>query len=116
MRRLRARAGVPVAVALTVRNALMNAGNPIFNAFAMEEVSPAERATLAATMSVLWSLGWVIGGPWYSLLQAQLGFDAGYSVNFVTVIALYSIATWMYWIWFGRAERRRMREAEPALP
>ena len=49
-----------------VRNSLMNAGNPIFSAFAMEHVAPAERATLAAAMSVLWQVGWVIGGAWYA--------------------------------------------------
>ena len=62
-----------VIVAMAVRNSLMNAGNPIFNAFAMEQVTPAERATLSAAMSVLWQIGWVIGGMWYALLQATLG-------------------------------------------
>ena len=51
-----------VILAMAVRNSLMNAGNPIFNAFAMEQVAPGERATLAAAMSVLWQVGWVIGG------------------------------------------------------
>ena len=94
-----------VAAAMAVRNALMNAGNPIFNAFAMEQVRAEQRATLSAAMSLLWSLGWVISGPWYSLLQAWLGFDRGYAVNFVTIIALYSLATALYWRWFYRAER-----------
>jgi MFS family permease len=95
-----------VIVAMAVRNSLMNAGNPIFNAFAMDRVSAAERATLSAAMSLLWSLGWVLAGPWYSLLQAVLGFEAGYAVNFVTIIVLYSVATALYWVWF--------RDAEPA--
>ena len=103
-----------VILAMAVRNSLMNAGNPIFSAFAMEHVSPMERATLAAAMSVLWQIGWVIGGAWYALLQATLGFDAGYTVNFVTVIVLYSIATGLYWIWFGRVDRRRPIEASEA--
>ena len=76
---------------MAVRNSLMNAGNPIANAFAMEQLRPAERATYAATASLLWSLGWTIAGPWYSILQATLGFEAGYAVNFVTVIVLYSV-------------------------
>ncbi len=94
-----------VILAMAVRNSLMNAGNPIFNAFAMERVAPGDRATLSATMSILWSLGWVVAGPWYSLLQATLGFDGGYAVNFATIIVLYSVATGLYWIWFGRPER-----------
>ena len=96
-----------VILAMAVRNSLMNAGNPIFSAFAMEHVAPVERATLAAAMSVLWQIGWVIGGAWYALLQATLGFDAGYTVNFVTVITLYTIATGLYWLWFRAADRRR---------
>jgi MFS family permease len=98
-----------VIMAMMVRNSLMNAGNPIFNAFAMEQVTPVERASLSAAMSVLWQVGWVIGGIWYAALQAALGFDGGYTVNFVTIIALYSTATALYWIWFHAADRRALR-------
>jgi MFS family permease len=102
-----------VITAMMVRNSLMNAGNPIFNAFAMEQVTPAERASLSATMSVLWQVGWVIGGTWYAVLQASLGFEAGYAVNFITIITLYTTATALYWIWFRETDRRAlaMREA-----
>ena len=89
-----------VVLALAVRNSLMNAGSPIFDAFAMDRVSPAERATVAAGMSMLWSLGWVIAPMYYGVLQSQLGFTAGYAVDFVTIIVLYTIATSMLWIWF----------------
>jgi hypothetical protein len=37
-----------------------------------------------------------------NLLQVTLGFEAGYTVNFVTVIVLYSVGTWLYWRWFHR--------------
>ena len=97
-----------VILAMAVRNSLMNAGNPIFNAFAMEQVTPGERATLAAAMSVLWQAGWVIGGTFYALLQATVGFDAGYAINFVTIITLYTIATILYWTWFRHVDRGRL--------
>jgi predicted MFS family arabinose efflux permease len=100
-----------VVAAMVVRNSLMNAGNPIFSAFAMERVTPEERATLAAAMSVTWQIGWVIGGAWYALLQATIGFDAGYTVNFVTIVVLYSIATSLYWMWFRADERPVATEA-----
>lgn len=95
-----------VIAAMAVRNSLMNAGNPIANAFAMDRVSPPERATLAAAMSLMWSIGWVVAGACYSLIHLALGFDAGYTVNFVTIVVLYSIATWLYWRWFRDAEPR----------
>lgn len=93
-----------VIAAMAVRNSLMNAGNPIFTAFAMDQVSPAERATLSASMSLMWSIGWIVAGPYYSVVHATFGFDAGYAVNFLTIIVLYSIATWLYWRWFRDAE------------
>ena len=95
-----------VIAAMMVRNSLMNAGNPIFNAFSMEQVDPVERASLSAAMSVLWQIGWVVGGTWYASLQAALGFEAGYTVNFATIITLYTIATGLYWTWFRAADRR----------
>jgi MFS family permease len=97
-----------VIAAMMVRNSLMNAGNPIFTAFAMEQVSPAERATLSAAMSVLWQVGWVVGGLWYSALQRTLGFEGGYTVNFITIIVLYSVGTALSWIWFRDADRRAL--------
>jgi len=92
-----------VIIAMAVRNSLMNAGNPILNAFVMEQVRPIERATVAAAMSLLWSLGWVIAGLYYSAIQAALGFDRGYAVNFLTIIFLYVLATVLYWLWFRNA-------------
>lgn len=93
-----------VIAAMAVRNSLMNAGNPILNAFAMDQVAPGERATLAALMSLLWSVGWVIAGAYYSVVHAVLPFDAGYAVNFATIIGLYSIGTLLYWRWFSKTE------------
>jgi MFS family permease len=97
--------------ALAVRNSLMNAGSPIFDAFAMQRVSVAERATLAAGMTLLWSLGWVIAPLYYSGLQAALGFTAGYAVDFVTIIVLYTISTSLLWNWFRRDDQIEMDES-----
>jgi MFS family permease len=105
-----------VIAAMTVRNALMNAGNPIFTAFAMEQVNPGERATLSAAMSLLWQVGWVVGGIWYAAWQAVLGFEGGYTVNFLTIITLYTAATVLYWVWFRAADRRRATRRQHPEP
>jgi len=102
-----------VVIAMAVRNSLMNAGNPIANAFAMEHVHPSERATLAAAMSELWSIGWVIAGFWYAGLQGLLGFTGGYTVGFITIIVLYSLGTYLYWHWFHGVEARERAAARP---
>jgi MFS family permease len=99
-----------VVAALTVRNSLMNAGSPIFDAFAMERVTVGERATLAAGMTLLWSLGWTFAPLYYSTLQGTLGFTAGYAVDFVTIIVLYSIATSLLWTWFRGTDKVEPRE------
>jgi MFS family permease len=103
-----------VIVAMAVRNSLMNAGSPIFDAFAMERVSATERATLSALMTMLWSVGWVVAPLYYSQLQATLGFTAGYAVDFVTIIVLYTVATVLLWTWF-RGTDRIAPAAEAAL-
>ncbi len=102
-----------VIVALAVRNSMMNAGSPIFDAFAMEHVSAAERATLAAGMTLLWSLGETVAPLYYGELQSRLGFTAGYAVDFITIIVLYTIATSLLWRWF-RGSDRVAREAAAA--
>ena len=98
-----------VILALAVRNSLMNAGSPMATAFAQEQVRRDERATLAAAQNLLWSLGWVIAGLWYAGLQATLGFEAGYTVNFITITVLYTTATVLYWWWFHGVERASAR-------
>ena len=103
-----------VIMAMAVRNSLMNAGSPIFDAFAMEQVSPAERATLTALMTMLWSLGWVVAPIYYSVLQAPLGFTAGYAVDFVTIIVLYTISTSLLWTWFRGTDKVGASAAEVA--
>jgi MFS family permease len=105
-----------VIAAMAVRNSLMNAGNPIASAFSMDRVSKPERATLAASSSLLWSLGWVIGGFYYSAVHGALGFDAGYALNFATIIVLYSLATVLYWFWFHDAEPLPGAGAEAETP
>jgi MFS family permease len=105
-----------VIAAMAVRNSLMNAGNPIASAFSMDRVSKPERATLAASSSLMWSLGWVIGGFYYSAVHSALGFGAGYALNFATIIVLYSVATVLYWYWFHDAEPLPGAAAGPKPP
>ncbi len=95
-----------VILGMTVRNALMNAANPVFSAYVMGRVKPLERATITASQSMVWSIGWAIGGIYYSTVQATLGFARGYDVNFLTIIAFYSTATTLYFLWFARPERK----------
>jgi MFS family permease len=93
-----------VVMALAVRNSLMNAGSPIFDAFAMEKVSAGERALLSALMTLLWSLGWTVAPIYYSQLQQRLDFTTAYAVDFFTIIVLYTISTTLLWKWFRHTD------------
>jgi MFS family permease len=103
-----------VIVGMTVRNALMNAANPVFSAYVMGRVRPLERATLSASQSMVWSIGWAIGGIYYSTVQSAFGFARGYDINFLTIIAFYTTATALYYIWFARPERRNRATTDSA--
>jgi MFS family permease len=43
-----------------MRAALMNMGGPLYEAFAMEQVSERERATISGLMGMSWNIGWTI--------------------------------------------------------
>jgi hypothetical protein len=100
-----------VIAALAVRNSLMNAGGPIFDAFAMDRISTAERATLSAGMTMLWALGWVIAPIYYGILHGMLPSATAFTVNFITIIVLYTIATSLLWTWFHDTEKAEQTQA-----
>ena len=64
-------------------------------------------------MTLFWSAGWAIGGIYYAAVQDALGFARGYDVAFLTIVVLYTIATSLYWIWFGRTERGLQQASAP---
>jgi MFS family permease len=103
-----------VIIALAVRNSLMNAGSPIFDAFAMSQVSASERALLSALMSLLWALGWIVGPIYYGLLQGTFSFTTAYAIDFVTIIVLYTISTSLLWKWFRRTDSEAQAPASEA--
>jgi MFS family permease len=105
-----------VVLALVVRNTLMNAGNPLFQRFAMDQVPSAERARLSGSMQVLWSGAWVAGGIFYGTLQGTLGFDGGYAVAFTVTIGLYALASLILFRGFRRQDRRPGHEVVEAEP
>jgi hypothetical protein len=50
----------------------------------------------------------------FNLYLASLGFEAGYTVSFITIITLYTIATVLYWVWFREIDRRVLRSRAAA--
>ncbi|MFN2133329.1 MAG: MFS transporter [Anaerolineae bacterium] len=80
-----------VAVAHWIRSALMRLGDPLYMAFAMEQLSEDDRATGSSLLSTGWNVGWS-GGPYVSgLLQPRVGWGplfGGTIVFYVASLAL----------------------------
>jgi len=79
------------ALAFWVRAALMNMGNPLYSAFAMEQVTERERATVSGLMGMSWNIGWTVGPFVSGYMQAQP--DIGFKPIFIITCSLYVIAS-----------------------
>jgi len=103
-----------VIAAMSDRNSLMNAGNPISARSAMEQVTPAERATLAAAMSVLWQVGWVVAEPGTRCCRPPSDRRRVRGELLHRHRPLH-VATILYWVWFRAADRRALAERRSAV-
>jgi MFS family permease len=99
------RSFVLVSVALVVRSLLMNAANPIYAAFAMEQVPERWRASFSAMQAITWSAGWIVGPAFSGWLRGRIGFDAGFSVEFILMIGLYLVGIAYAWFVLRPMER-----------
>ncbi len=81
--------------ALLVRGALMNAGNPLYTAVAVDVLNAEEWAGFMLAQTALWSLGWAIGSAVSGQVQARMGL-AAYDVLFAGMLGLYTLATLSY--------------------
>jgi MFS family permease len=105
-----------VAIALFVRAALMNMGNPVFSAYSLGRLDPGDRPTFTSLSSSTWSLGWALGSWISGLVRGVLGFEAGFYLLFGLMAGLYATSTVIMWFLFGRAEQtERGRDPKPHL-
>ncbi len=81
-----------VAASFVVRVALMNMGNPVYQAFAQEQIPSGERATFSSLSSVAWSLGWSTGSALSGWWRGRVGFAAGFDTVFAFMTVLYAAA------------------------
>jgi MFS family permease len=96
-------------VAFWVRAALMNMGNPLYEAFAMEQVSERERATVSGLMGMSWNIGWTIGPFVSGYMQAHPAI--GFKPIFLITCTLYILASILEKLFFQRIDDRQRRAA-----
>ncbi|MGZ8754352.1 MAG: MFS transporter [Acidimicrobiia bacterium] len=107
-----------VAIALFVRSALMNAANPIYAAFTMEQVKDGWRPSLAAAENMVWATGWVIGPVASGLIRDWLGFERGFPVLFGAMLVLYAAGITYSWLVLRPLEKAaasRLDRTEPPV-
>jgi MFS family permease len=98
-----------VAIAFWVRAALMNMGGPLYEAFAMEQVSARERATLSGLMGMSWNIGWTIGPYVSGYMQEHPSI--GFKPIFLITCSLYILAPVLVSIFFLRRDDEQRRAA-----
>jgi MFS family permease len=102
-----------VAIALFVRSALMNAANPIYAAFTMEQVKDGWRPSLAAAENMVWAAGWVIGPIASGLIRDWLGFERGFPVLFGAMLVLYAAGITYSWLVLRPLEKAAGDRTDP---
>jgi MFS family permease len=94
-------------VAYYIRVALMNMSSPVYQTFVMEQVDPSSRAMVASLVSMSWNFGWAISPTVSGILQVRYGFGP----PFMGTIILYTIAVFLYWVFWWRRSEARQPEA-----
>lgn len=85
-----------------LRQALMNAGNPIQSAVAMEVVSDKYKGLANSMNQMVFNLGWATMGSVATGLVVAQGSYWGYAYAFTITAGLYTISSIYYYFIFGR--------------
>jgi MFS family permease len=94
---------LPIAVAAHwLRSGLMRLGEPLYMAFAMEQLGEEERATGSSLLSTGWNVGWSIGPFVSGLLQPHVGWEA----LFVGTVLFYTTSLVCTYQFFMRPSKK----------
>jgi len=83
------------------RASLMNMGNPLYTAFAMDAVEPERRPTASALMQMSWQGTRSFGAMASGYIQEGPGFSALFPIT----IGCYLLASGLIYAFFGRKEK-----------
>lgn len=85
-----------------LRQALMNAGNPIQSAIAMEIVADKYKGLANSVNQMVFNVGWATMGPVATGLVIVNGFYWGYAFAFTLTAGLYVLSSCYYYFIFGK--------------
>lgn len=90
------------AISFLLRGALMNMATPLYSAFAMEQVTEAQQATVNSVKELSWQVGWAFGPLISGIVQVRYGFTP----LFICTAVLYALAILFTWLFFSQNERK----------
>lgn len=90
------------AIGFLLRQALMNAGNPIQSAIAMEVVHDKYKGLANSLNQVVFNIGWATMGPLAAGLVVAFGSYWGYAYAFTITAGLYIVSSIYYYFIFGK--------------
>jgi MFS family permease len=93
-----------------IRIALMNMSGPVYQTFVMENTEPESRATVASLVNMSNNFGRAFSPSVSGWMQVNYGFGPVYA----GVLAMYSIAVYLYWKFFWRNNTGAVPLAAPA--
>jgi MFS family permease len=88
------------------RGALMNMVNPLYSAFAMEQVEEDEQGTLNSVLALSWQVGWAIMPLVSGVIQERHGFTP----IFLTTGLLYAVGISLIWVFFKSHDAAARKE------
>ena len=94
-------------VGFLARGALMNMVNPLYSAFAMEQVEEGEQGTLNSLMALSWQVGWAMMPLVSGLIQERYGFTP----IFLGTAVFYAVGIGLIWIFFKDQETAAQPDA-----
>jgi MFS family permease len=86
-----------VVVAFLARQALMNMGEPVYQAFAQGTVAPERRGALNGMFALSWNIGWLAGPAVSGILQVRGGFELAFTFTIVCYL-IYVPLLWWFWV------------------
>lgn len=90
------------SIGFLIRQALMNAGNPIQSAVAMEVVADKYKGLANSVNQTVFQVGWATMGPVAAGLVMTFGSYWGYAYAFTITAGLYVASSTYYYLVFGR--------------
>ena len=90
------------SIGFLIRQALMNAGNPIQSAVAMEVVSDKYKGLANSVNQTVFQVGWATMGPVAAGLVMTFGSYWGYAYAFTITGGLYVASSTYYYLVFGK--------------